>query len=78
MYDAVLFVLGDQRWRHLQLFFDEAVRWTDGRKPVLVHGDFSEQNIVVDGGMTLHGSGVDGLLDRIAEVAVGGEFRSGV
>ena len=22
------------------------------------------QNIVVDGGMTLHGSGVDGLLDR--------------
>ena len=48
MYDAVLFVLGETRWRHLQLFFDEAVRWTDGRKPVLVHGDFSEQNIVVD------------------------------
>jgi NAD(P)-dependent dehydrogenase (short-subunit alcohol dehydrogenase family) len=23
------------------------------------------QNIVVDGGMTLHGSGVDGLLDRV-------------
>jgi len=48
MYDAVLFVLGEQRWRHLLLFFDEAVRWTDGRKPVLVHVDFSEQNIVVD------------------------------
>jgi hypothetical protein len=23
------------------------------------------QNIVVDGGMTLHGSGVDGLLERL-------------
>lgn len=34
------------------------------------------QNIVVDGGMTLHGSGVDGLLDRLEEVAAGGEFRS--
>lgn len=49
MYDAVLYVLGEQRWRHLQVFFDEAVRWTDGRKPVLVHGDFCEQNIIVDG-----------------------------
>lgn len=36
------------------------------------------QNIVVDGGMTLHGSGVDGLLDRIEEVAAGGEFRRGI
>ena len=24
------------------------------------------QNIVIDGGMTLHGSGVDGLLDRFS------------
>lgn len=48
MYDAVLFAIGDQRWRQLQLFFDEAVRWTDNRKPVLVHGDFSESNIVID------------------------------
>jgi aminoglycoside phosphotransferase (APT) family kinase protein len=49
MYDAVLFAIGEHRWRQLQLFFDEAVRWTDGRKPVLVHGDLCEQNIVVDG-----------------------------
>ena len=48
MYDSVLFVIGEQRWRHMQIFFDEAVRWTDGRKPVLVHGDFCEQNIVID------------------------------
>jgi len=47
MYDAVLFVLGEARWRHVQRFFAEAVRWTDGRKPVLVHGDFLESNIVV-------------------------------
>ncbi|MFY9342708.1 MAG: aminoglycoside phosphotransferase family protein [Planctomycetota bacterium] len=47
MYDAVLFVLGDQRWRAVQRFFSEAVRWTDGRKHVLVHGDFLESNIVV-------------------------------
>jgi aminoglycoside phosphotransferase (APT) family kinase protein len=43
MYDAVLFVLGESRWRQVQRFFSEAVRWTDGRKPVLVH----ESNIVV-------------------------------
>lgn len=36
------------------------------------------QNIVVDGGMTLHGSGVDGLMTRIEEVAAGGQFRSQV
>lgn len=47
MYDAVLFVLGEARWRHVQRFFGEAVRWTDGRKHVLVHGDFQESNIVV-------------------------------
>ncbi|MEC7583065.1 MAG: aminoglycoside phosphotransferase family protein [Planctomycetota bacterium] len=48
MYDALLPVLGDRRWRQLLTFFDEATRWTDGRKPVLVHGDYCEQNIVVD------------------------------
>jgi aminoglycoside phosphotransferase (APT) family kinase protein len=47
MYDAVLFVLGEARWRQVQRFFGEAVRWTDGRKHVLVHGDFLESNIVV-------------------------------
>jgi aminoglycoside phosphotransferase (APT) family kinase protein len=47
MYDAVLFVLGEARWRQLQRFFGEAVRWTDGRPHVLVHGDFQESNVVV-------------------------------
>ena len=47
MYDTVLFALGESRWRKVQRFFAEAVRWTDGRKHVLVHGDFLEANIVV-------------------------------
>ena len=47
MYDAVLYVVGEARWRQLQRFFREAVRWTDGRPQVLVHGDFAESNIVV-------------------------------
>jgi aminoglycoside phosphotransferase (APT) family kinase protein len=48
MYESVLPVVGDHRWRNLQMFLGEAVRWTDGRPPVVVHGDFCEQNIVVD------------------------------
>jgi aminoglycoside phosphotransferase (APT) family kinase protein len=47
MYDAVLFVIGEVRWRNLQRFFGEAVRWTDGRPHVMVHGDFQEANIIV-------------------------------
>lgn len=47
MYESVLNVLGERRWRQLQAFFDEAVRWIDSRKAVLVHGDFCEENLVV-------------------------------
>ena len=47
MYDAVLYVLGEARWRHLQRFFAEAVRWTDGRAHVVVHGDFQHENVLV-------------------------------
>jgi aminoglycoside phosphotransferase (APT) family kinase protein len=47
MYDVVLFVIGEARWRNLQRFFGEAVRWTDGRPHVMVHGDFQESNIIV-------------------------------
>jgi aminoglycoside phosphotransferase (APT) family kinase protein len=47
MYDAVLFVVGERRWRAVQNFFAEAVRWMDNRKRVLVHGDFTDQNILV-------------------------------
>lgn len=49
MYDAVLFVIGERRWRAVQAFFAEAVRWTDNRKRVIVHGDFTDQNLLVTG-----------------------------
>ena len=48
MYDPVLFVIGEQRWTWVQTFFKEALRWTDTRKTVLVHGDFTESNIMVN------------------------------
>ena len=32
-------LFGEARWRKVQRFFAEAVRWTDGRKHVLVHGE---------------------------------------
>jgi hypothetical protein len=48
MYDPVLFVVGERRWTRVEEFFREAIRWTDIRKPLLVHGDFTEQNILVD------------------------------
>ncbi len=48
MYDPVLFVIGEQRWQRTQEFFAEALRWTETRKQVLVHGDFTEQNMLVD------------------------------
>jgi aminoglycoside phosphotransferase (APT) family kinase protein len=54
MYDAVLFVIGEDRWRNLQRFFAEAVRWTDGRPHVLVHGDFQESNVVVTADGRVH------------------------
>ncbi len=49
MYDVVLQVIGTRRWRGVQSFFDDAVRWTESRPMTLVHGDFTEQNILVDG-----------------------------
>ena len=48
MYDAVFNVVGETRWRHMLKFFEEAVRWLDSRKPVFVHGDFIEENLLVD------------------------------
>lgn len=48
MYDSVLNVVGERRWRQIQSFFAEALRWTEGRRHVLVHGEFVESNIVVD------------------------------
>ncbi len=48
MYDAVLQVIGQRRWRRALDFFDEAIRWTESRPAVFVHGDFTEQNLLVD------------------------------
>jgi aminoglycoside phosphotransferase (APT) family kinase protein len=48
MYDPVLFVVGERRWSRVEQFLREAIRWTDARAPVLVHGDFTELNILVD------------------------------
>lgn len=48
MYDPVLQVIGQRRWSHALDFFEEALRWTENRDSVLVHGDFTDQNILVD------------------------------
>ena len=48
MYESVFEMVGDARWKRCQEFYTEATRWTEARKPVLVHGDFHEQNIMVD------------------------------
>ena len=48
MYDPVLFAIGEKRWTRTQEFFIEALRWTETRKSILVHGDFADQNILVD------------------------------
>jgi aminoglycoside phosphotransferase (APT) family kinase protein len=48
MYDPLVFVLGEDRWRRSVRFFHEALRWTETRKPVVVHGDFTETNLLVD------------------------------
>ena len=48
MYDPVLFVIGEKRWTRTQEFFTQALQWTETRQPVLVHGDFTEQNVLVD------------------------------
>lgn len=48
MYDPVLQVIGQRRWKGAMSFFDEAFRWTEARPMTLVHGDFTEQNILVD------------------------------
>ncbi len=48
MYDPVLKVIGDKRWRQSLEFFEEAMRWIETQEPTLVHGDFTEQNILID------------------------------
>lgn len=48
MYDPVLHVIGERRWTRSHEFFNEAMRWTESCPLRTVHGDFTEQNILVD------------------------------
>lgn len=48
MYDPVLFVIGEDRWGRTLAFFKEALRWNDTRPQTVVHGGFTEDNILVD------------------------------
>ncbi|GEM_PF-2142599 len=48
MYDPLIFILGEDTWAEVRNFFNEAMRWLETRKTVPVHGDFVEENIIVD------------------------------
>ena len=47
MYDPVVSVMGQRRWSRVLDFYTEALRWTETRKSVLVHGDLTEHNLLV-------------------------------
>jgi len=49
MYDPVVEVIGARRWTRVLNALGEALRWMEARPYTFVHGDFTEQNIVVDG-----------------------------
>lgn len=48
MYEEVLPVIGERRWPRVLNVLGEALKWTESRPHGLVHGDFTESNIVVD------------------------------
>jgi hypothetical protein len=48
MYDPVVYVIGGRRWSQVMSFYQEALRWIESRAHVMVHGDFTEPNILVD------------------------------
>ena len=48
MYDPVLYVIGEARWGRALEFFTEALRWNESRPQTVVHGDFTDHNILVD------------------------------
>ncbi len=48
MYDPVVEVIGPRRWTRVLSTMGEALRWLETRAHTFVHGDFTEQNIVVD------------------------------
>lgn len=48
MYEEVAPVIGERRWPRILSVLTEALKWTETRAHDLVHGDFTESNIVVD------------------------------
>jgi hypothetical protein len=48
MYDPVVQVIGPRRWTRVLSTMGEALRWLETRAHTFVHGDFTEQNVVVD------------------------------
>ena len=48
MVDPVADVIGEDRWQQQMRFFEEAQRWLETRELTVVHGDFTEQNVLVD------------------------------
>lgn len=48
MYEPVIEVLGPRRWVRVLSALEEALRWLETRAHRFVHGDFTEQNILVD------------------------------
>jgi len=48
MYEPLIFIVGEEMWAEVRRFFDEAVRWCETRAVSIVHGDFTEDNILVD------------------------------
>ena len=48
MYDPLIFIVGEETWAKIRAFYREAMRWCETRENVPVHGDFIEENILVD------------------------------
>jgi hypothetical protein len=49
MYEPLIWIVGEGIWAELRRFYAEAMRWCETRGVVPVHGDFTEENILVDG-----------------------------
>lgn len=48
MCDVVILVIGEQRWSRCQNFYEETLRWIESREQTAVHGDFTEENLLVN------------------------------
>jgi hypothetical protein len=48
MYEVLILAIGEQRWSRCQDFYKEALRWIESREQVVVHGDFTEENLLVN------------------------------